>query len=77
MVIEFCEENPNGTYEDLLNKIEVLHNCTSQPPVPTLSPTYFSFLFFFSLLFSLSLSPGRQLSLLSPLGAQSSLKMLF
>ena len=23
MVIEFCEENPNGAYEDMLNKIEV------------------------------------------------------
>ena len=23
VVIEFCEQNPDGTYEDLLNKIEV------------------------------------------------------
>jgi len=27
VVIEFCEENPNGAYEDMLNKIE-----TTVPP---------------------------------------------
>ena len=31
VVIEFCEENPDGTYEDLLNKIEVWKHFTHRP----------------------------------------------
>ena len=34
MVIEFCEENPDGVYEDLLNKIEVPHTHTHLHIIP-------------------------------------------
>ena len=34
VVIEFCEESPNGSYEDMLNKIQV---CCSPPSIRGLS----------------------------------------